>query len=379
MASNNINSALVDHIAQLCNDYKTGRAGAREGLIESCTKLLPQLMTPEETMVMTTWAQPTHKAAIRLGVEMHLFEALAADNGSPKSSSTIADSMTPPAEHALVARVLRHLATMGSVLETGPDTFAPTPYALALTKENYRESIEFVEDDWQPLHQASPEFFRQNGFKSPTLVDSPFQLAYDCKGQHLFEFLGTTAPQRGKPLMGKKFGSIMQVWSTGRPKWFREDYYPVRERLIAGAKPNAPFFVDVGGNMGYDVTLLKAAFGNEMKGDLIVQDRPEIVALAEKSLEPGITAMAHDFLTEQPVKGTTPELYLPNNFIADRRQVHGHTTSTPSSKIGTTQRISTSYAPSCQPWRRATRRSSSTSTLFRTRVHIGSRRRSIGS
>ena len=308
MASNNVTSALVDHVAKLCEGYKAGQAGAREGLIESCTKLLPQLMTPEETMVMTTWAQPTHSAAIRLGVEMHLFEALAADGGSPKSSGTIADSMTPPAEYALVARVLRHMATMGTVLETGPDTFAPTPYALALTKEIYRESIEFVEDDWQPLHQSSPEFFRQNGFKSPTSIfDSPFQLAYDCKGQHLFEFMGQVAPQRGKPLMGKKFGSIMQVWSTGRPKWFREDYYPVRERLITDAKPDTPFFVDVGGNMGHDVTLLKAAFGDDIRGNLIFQDRPEIVALAEKNVEPGITAMAHDFLTEQPVKGMTPD------------------------------------------------------------------------
>ena len=107
--------------------------------------------------------------------------------------------------------------------------------------------------------------------------------------------------------MGKKFGSIMQVWSTGRPKWFREDYYPVRERLITDAKPDAPFFVDVGGNMGHDVTLLKAAFGDDIRGNLIFQDRPEIVALAEKNVEPGITAMAHDFLTEQPVKGMTPD------------------------------------------------------------------------
>ena len=379
MASNNVTSALVDHIAKLCEDYKIGQAAAREGLIESCTKLLPQLMTPEETMVMTTWAQPTHNAAVRLGVEMHLFEALAADGGSPKSSSTIADSMNPPAEHALVARVLRHMAAMGTVLEPGPDTFAPTSYALALAKEIYRESIEFVEDDWQPLHQSSPEFFRQNGFKSPTLLDSPFQLAYDCKGQHLFEFLGKTAPERGRPLMGKKFGSIMQVWSTGRPKWFREDYYPVRERLIAGAKPDAPFFVDVGGNMGYDVKLLKTAFGDDIRGDLILQDRPEIVALAEQNLEPGITAMAHDFLTEQPVKGITSAPYLLNLLIANRRQVHEHTTSTPSSRTGTTRLISKSYALSFQPWRRATPRFSSTTTLSRTRMHIGSRRLSIGS
>lgn len=350
MAADTQSSALVDQIAQLCEAYKTGRTGAREGLIENCTKLLPQLMTPEETMVMTTWAQPTHNAAVRLGVEMRLFEALAANDGSAKTSTAIADSMSPQAEHALVARMLRHMATMGTVIETAPNTFKPTPYATALANDMYRESIEFVEDDWQPLHQASPEYFRDNGFKSPTsMFDSPFQVAYNCKGQHLFQFLSEGAPKIGKPMMGKKFASIMQVWSTGRPKWFRDDYYPVRERLITGQKSgeDAVFFVDVGGNVGHDAQLLKAAFADEIKGKLVVQDRPDIVAIAEKNLEgSGITAMAHDFLTPQPVKGTLNLHMLCPRPLAysssDILQAHGHITSTQSSKTGTTPQTSKS-------------------------------------
>jgi hypothetical protein len=259
-------------------------------------------MTPEETMVMTTWAQPTHNNAVRLGVEMRLFEAMEADQGSSKSSSAIADSCTPPAEHFLVARMLRHMAAMGTVVETGPDTFAPTPYARALTRVDYSDSIDFVYEDWQRILISSIEFFREHGFKSPTsMFDSPFQTAYKCEGQHLFEYFAKSAP-----LMGKKFASIMNVWSTGRPKWFREDYYHVRERLIAGAPSDTddvPFLVDIGGGTGHDLTLFKSAFGEEFKGKLILQDRPEIIAMAQQSLDPSITAMAHDFLTPQPVQG----------------------------------------------------------------------------
>lgn len=294
-------TALVDRIADLCQAYKSGEDGSRQGLIESCTKLLPQLMTPEETMVMTTWAQPTHNSVICLGVEMQLFEAMSKDGASPKSSGVIADSMTPPAEHTLISRMLRHMAAMGTVIETAPDTFAPTPYTQALTQEHYRDSIDFVHEDWQRIHLSTNDYFKQNNFKAPnTTIDGPFQLAYDCKGEHLFEYFGKHAP-----LLGKKFANVMKAWSTGRPKWFRTDYYPVQERLIDGAvsDDSATFLVDIGGGTGHDIMLFNEAFAGKFKGKLVFQDRPEIVAVAEKSLPPAVTAMAHDFMTPQVVQG----------------------------------------------------------------------------
>ena len=205
-------NALVDRIAELCEAYKKGEAGSREGLVEKCTQLVPALMTPEETMVMTTWAWPTHNAAVRLGTEMHMFEAMMADGGSPKSSGAIADSMDPPAEHLTVARILRHLSAMGTVVETDKDVFAPRAYAQALTKENYRDSVDFTHYDWHRIHMSTIDFFRQHDFKAPTsMIDSPFQTAYNCPGEHLFEYIGKHAP-----MMGKKFASIMDVWSTGQ-------------------------------------------------------------------------------------------------------------------------------------------------------------------
>jgi hypothetical protein len=193
--------------------------------------------------------------------------------------------------------MLRHLAAMGTVRETGPNTFAPTAFSNSFTEPAYRESLLFIEDNFQPVHISLPSFFKENGYKLPTTgVDSPFQHTFQCKGQHMFEYF-----QKSAPLMGHRFASMMNAWSKGRPRWFQEEYYPVRERLLGGANEGEPFLVDVGGGSGHDIEGLKEHFGSDIHGKLVLQDRPEIVDTAQVS--PQIEKMGHDFLTEQPVKG----------------------------------------------------------------------------
>lgn len=95
---------------------------------------------------------------------------------------------------------------------------------------------------------------------------------------------------------------MMDVWSMGRQRWFDTDYYPVQERLIDGADAKGVFLVDVGGGTGHDVKGLRRSFGEKIPGKLVLQDRPEIIEHAQ--VNEADEKMAHDFLTEQPVKGT---------------------------------------------------------------------------
>ena len=153
------------------------------------------------------------------------------------------------------------------------------------------------QDEILVVHNKAPEYFKQNGYKSPTDgTDGPFQYAYDCKGENFFQYF-VRAPE-----MGRRFGSMMTAWSVGRPRWMDKGYYPIQERLIKGSKQEdeAVFLVDVGGGRGHDLEGLKQAHPN-IKGKLILQDRPEVVSLAE--LSPGLEKMPHDFSTPQPVKG----------------------------------------------------------------------------
>jgi hypothetical protein len=147
------------------------------------------------------------------------------------------------------------------------------------------------------VHTKAPEFFKQHGYKTPRDgTGSVFQYAYDCKGEGLFDYFARA------PEMGRRFASMMTAWSVGRPRWMQEGYYPVQERLVEGSKQgdDAVFLVDVGGGRGHDLEGLKGAHPN-IKGRLILQDRPEVVSLAEPS--PGLEKMVHDFNTPQPIKG----------------------------------------------------------------------------
>lgn len=80
--------------------------------------------------------------------------------------------------------------------------------------------------------------------------------------------------------MGKRFASLIRMWSKGRPRWFEDSYYPVKEPLLADAKGNGEtFLVDVVGRAGHDVEYFWSAFANGALGKLVLQDRPEVFGL----------------------------------------------------------------------------------------------------
>ena len=83
-------------------------------------------------------------------------------------------------------------------------------------------------------------------------------------------------------------------------------FYPVRDRVEQGMTQNANevAIVDVGGGMGHDLAELRKKQPT-VPGRFILQDLPQVIEQISEPIE-GIEVMAHDFYTEQPVKG---ELY----------------------------------------------------------------------
>lgn len=288
--------SLLSQINALGQALTEGQVGAREGLLEACAKLTSELSNPAETLIRLTWAEPTHHAVVRLAVELDLFEALVAKKGSPKSSEELASACKPQAETLLVSRMLKHLAALGTVCEVDVDTFAPTPFAKKMTDENFKDTVVFIQDNWNLTHLKAPGFWRERGFKSPTNgADGLFQYAYDVKGEGFFDYCAT------HPQWGKQFGSMIAAFGEGKPRWFDEHYYPVKERLIEGAKKGEVFLVDVGGGRGHDLEGIRATFGDDLPGKCILQDQADVVEIAR--LSSGLEAVAHDFNTPQPIKG----------------------------------------------------------------------------
>ena len=81
------------------------------------------------------------------------------------------------------------------------------------------------------------------------------------------------------------------------PPCLRGDVYPVRD---TAGQDDSTFFVDVGGGHGQQCEALLAKHPG-IRGKVILQNKPEVVKAAK--LSPRIVAMAHDFFTEQPIKG----------------------------------------------------------------------------
>ncbi|OAL52741.1 O-methyltransferase [Pyrenochaeta sp. DS3sAY3a] len=301
--------SLLSSIAELSDGLRNGTAGAREGLLGACASLIQELSHPSETMLQLIWAQPAHLNTMWMGVEVNLFRALQKAPETGALVDEIAGRCSNNVDPVLVGRMLRHLAAMGTVRETGPDTFAPTVTSNAFAEKGYEDAILYIAENFAPVHQTLPAYFKERGFQSPQSgIDGPFQFAFNCKGTHYFEYF-----EKFNPEMGRRFASMMDVWSQGRPRWFFEDYYPVKERLIAGAEPDAPFLVDVGGGSGHDIEGLRQAFEGQLPGKLVLQDRPEIIAIAK--VGDGAEGMAHDFLTEQPVRGA--RAYYLHSIIQD--------------------------------------------------------------
>ncbi|WYZ37033.1 hypothetical protein EsH8_II_000539 [Colletotrichum jinshuiense] len=94
----------------------------------------------------------------------------------------------------------------------------------------------------------------------------------------------------------------MSGYRQGRVPWMAPSFFPVEERLIAGAdqNPEAPFLVNIGGSIGHDIMEFHRHHPNVPR-KLILQDLPVVIGQINE-LDAAITPMEHDFLTEQPVK-----------------------------------------------------------------------------
>ena len=74
-----------------------------------------------------------------MALDLKFFDTLAADNGRPKSVAELA--APKKASDKLVRRLIRHLAAMKMVKQTGEDEYAQNQITKYLELPKYREGI----------------------------------------------------------------------------------------------------------------------------------------------------------------------------------------------------------------------------------------------
>jgi len=89
----------------------------------------------------------------------------------------------------------------------------------------------------------------------------------------------------------------MEAQFQSLPSWL--DVVAFDSEVAQDAGPEDVVFVDVGGGNGSQCTALRKRFPT-LQGRVILQDRSAVLEKATANED--IERMAHDFLTEQPVK-----------------------------------------------------------------------------
>ena len=274
--------------------------------------------------------QSTAYAAIETGVDLGMFALLSQDD-SPKNASCLAEGTG--ADPTLMGKYRHeHPRTIGISrltnkqpaflnisppweLSTRPDQMS-TP-GQAFPRHSQSRDITIPMRACTYLYQyhhlrsltvyrtgcitagilALPTYLRQNGYRAPSNgEDCPFQLGFDTDS-HFFKFL------RDHPSHASQFNNHMSAYHQGRPSRMDAGFYPVSQ-LAQGLKHEDVLLVDVGGSVGHDLSEFQRKW-SDMPGRLVLQDLPDVIEQAQSMLlHPRIEATAHDFFTEQPIKGT---------------------------------------------------------------------------
>ncbi|CAI7584217.1 unnamed protein product [Penicillium manginii] len=289
---------LLHEIQSHANAFTNGDSLARLELVDSARALVRAMETPQEAMLRACWAEPSYFAVIETCIDLGIFRLIAHTN-EPKSVADLA--VATGASEELLERLLKHLATMGALVETGLNEYTHNGLTKTLSLERYSDAWPAINGSTMGPVYALPKWLKENNYKSPTEgKDCPFTLGNKTE-YPFFEYLNGKSTDY--PKLGSQFNNLMSAYHQGRPSWMDEGFYPVEEKLISGAKtgPEEVFIVDVGGNKGHDLEEFKSKWPNS-PGRLILQDQPHVlkeITTLNRAVEP----MVHDFYTPQPIKG----------------------------------------------------------------------------
>ncbi|KAJ5500268.1 hypothetical protein LT330_002256 [Penicillium expansum] len=285
--------SLVKQVASLGKSANLQDYDDRIALLEAAQSLVYALQTPREAMTRHCWDLASTYASVEIGIDLGLFAILSKDE-KPKSAAELAKATG--ADPALLRRILKHLSTVGVILEAGPNEYRRTGTSITLSWQLCSDSYACATTSLMFGVLALPAHLKENGYVNPTNgKDCAFQRGYKTD-LHFFEYM------KANPKVAGQFNNHMAFYRQGRPSWMDVGFYDVPS-LIANVGPDDVLLVDLGGGLGHDISEFRRKWP-DAPGRLVLQDTPELTAQSKKKqLHPSIEPMVHDFFTEQPIKG----------------------------------------------------------------------------
>ena len=236
---------------------------------------------------------------VRIAIRLQLFHILV-KSSSPVIGKELAEKTGT--DHVLLRRILRYLVAMHAIDETGLDIYTANNVTKSLSTPELEAGINHTYDMIVTAAMALPSFLAKNKYQNPT---DPKNCAFQA-GFHTEDSLFEWFPKHPEQL--NDFNLWMTVQRDGRTNWL--DFFPFEERVAKDfiGVDNAVMLVDVGGACGHEIEAIKKRHPT-LPGRFVLQDLADTIKHALPV--PGMDAIAHDFLTAQPIKGRLPE---PLNF-----------------------------------------------------------------
>ncbi|KAK3940163.1 S-adenosyl-L-methionine-dependent methyltransferase [Diplogelasinospora grovesii] len=296
---------LLNDIAFLKGNYNLDLSANREArlyLLAKARSLVQALESPRETMLKHCGAETASFFMISLGIDVGLFHYLAKDNARPKKATEISKGLSFEVDG--LRRILRHLAAMGHIIQTGNDEYKPNNFSKALTIPIVADGYPFYRSVCLPPMVNLHKWMKTKGYITPTTgKDNPFTFGNQTD-MSMFEYMAAF------PQFNQQFNHHMGGYRLGRPAWFDRSIYPVQQNLMEGFNPKyggGAFMIDIGGNLGHDLERFRQAFPDH-PGRLILQDQDSVIervipTLGTPALHKSVELMGHNFFTPEPVKG----------------------------------------------------------------------------
>jgi len=201
----------------------------------------------------------------------------------------------------LVKRLMRVLTANAVVQEPSTDMYASNSFSKLFNAPEWANGLRHALRDYSITMAGMPGFFAKSGYR----LDGDIY-------QHVH---GTPFLERVRQggEVGKQFTSFMRVVRAGKRPWF--DLYPVAEKLTVSCDADV-LVVDVGGGSGHDLVAfsqIKQELG--LKGTMVLQDVPAVLAYVSDEYKTKIDVQPHDFFTPQPVVGA--RAYLLKHILHD--------------------------------------------------------------
>lgn len=286
MAHESIKSQIAG-IAKAAQDYDPSNAPARQALIHQTSVLRRTIATPADLLSMHV-AQMMEIVSLRTLMSLNVFRHL------PETGSISLHDLSTKvgAEPALVRRLLR-MACACQLVDQLPDlSYASTPFSKAYAADpGPGLAFNFLYDESLLNICRLHLYLAEKGPEEPkSQFTSPYCWTEKQEGTAIWEIMA-------------QYPDRLRTFQRGFP--FYHGHLPVTgyydfSKLVDNTY--RPILVDVGGGIGGSLTAIMAAHPDIKPDRLILQDLPDVIAVAEDAKKRGelpadVTTMVHDFYT----------------------------------------------------------------------------------